>query len=238
MATEPTSTARHGAERALAPPSSLWSGLLGEDERARLAHGRFARRSGFGSRPAVVVIDAQNYMLGPIGDEPYEYVSSCGEVGRAAARQIARLLDAAREAAAPVFYTRFELARDGSDMGAYRRKRDLIESEGWCLEGSFGAAICRRRGAQGRRHRVRSRRSRRGSSARRCSASHRPWRRHGHRGRRLDQQLRARHRGRRRLAELPCVVPADCVFDRVDVSHRVALFDLDRQYGDVCGPTR
>src|SRR5262245_23631643 len=105
MASQPTSTAPHGAEGAVRPPSSLWSGLLGDDERARLAQGGFARRCGFGSRPAVVVIDAQNYMLGPVGDEPYQYVSSCGEVGRTAARQIARLLDAAREAKAPVFYT-------------------------------------------------------------------------------------------------------------------------------------
>ena len=29
------------------------------------------------------------------------------------------------------------------------------------------------------------------------------------------------------------IVPEDCVFDRIDVSHRIALFDLDRQYADV-----
>jgi nicotinamidase-related amidase len=29
------------------------------------------------------------------------------------------------------------------------------------------------------------------------------------------------------------IVPEDCVFDRIDVSHRTALFDLDRQYADV-----
>ena len=28
-------------------------------------------------------------------------------------------------------------------------------------------------------------------------------------------------------------VVSDCVFDRIDLSHRVALFDLDRQYADV-----
>jgi nicotinamidase-related amidase len=29
------------------------------------------------------------------------------------------------------------------------------------------------------------------------------------------------------------IVPAECVFDRVDISHRIALFDIDRMYGDV-----
>jgi hypothetical protein len=32
---------------------------------------------------------------------------------------------------------------------------------------------------------------------------------------------------------LRVTIPADCVFDRFDISHRTALFDLDRQYGDV-----
>jgi maleamate amidohydrolase len=29
------------------------------------------------------------------------------------------------------------------------------------------------------------------------------------------------------------IVVEDCVFDRFDISHKVALFDIDRQYGDV-----
>ncbi|WP_329237288.1 isochorismatase family protein [Actinoallomurus sp. NBC_01490] len=233
MVSAPAPTARPGAQDSLPPPSSLWNDLLGEDERARLAHGRFARRSGFGKRPAVVVIDAQNYMLGPIGDEPYEYVSSCGEVGRAGARQIARLLDAAREAGAPVFYTRFELARDGSDMGAYRRKRDLVESEGWCLEDSFGAAIADVVAPKdGDIVMVKKKPSGFvgtpllgllidrgvdtvivvGGSTSNCV-----------RATAVDAVS----------LNFRVVVPADCVFDRVGISHRVALFDLDRQYGDV-----
>jgi nicotinamidase-related amidase len=233
MVSDATSTARPVAAGDPPPPSSLWSDLLGEDERARLAQGRFARRSGFGSRAAVVVIDVQNYMLGPVGDEPYEYVSSCGEVGRSGARQIARLLDAAREAGAPVFYTRFELARDGSDMGAYQRKRDLVDSEGWCLEGSFGAAIADAVAPQdGDIVMVKKKPSGFvgtpllgmlidrgidtvivvGGSTSNCV-----------RATAVDAVS----------LNFRVVVPADCVFDRIDISHRVALFDLDRQYGDV-----
>lgn len=214
-------------------PSELWSGLLGEEERARLSHGRFARRSGFGSRPAVVVIDVQNYMLGPVGDEPGEYVSSCGEVGRQGAQATARLLDAAREAGAPVFYTRFELARDGSDMGAYRRKRDLVDSELWCLEGSFGAqiadAVAPRDGDV-----VMVKKKPSGFVGTPLL------------GMLIDRDIdtvivvggstsncvRATAVDAVSL-NYRVIVPADCVFDRIDISHRVTLFDLDRQYGDV-----
>jgi nicotinamidase-related amidase len=232
MVSDPVLTTRPETEDA-PPPSSLWSDLLGEDERARLAHGRFARRSGFGSRPAIVVIDAQNYMIGPVGEEPYEYVSSSGEVGRESTRKIARLLDAARQVGAPVFYTRFELARDGSDMGAYRRKRDLVESEGWCLEGSFGAQIADIVAPRnGDIVMVKKKPSGFvgtpllgmlidrgvdtvvvvGGSTSNCV-----------RATAVDAVS----------LNFRVVVPADCVFDRIGISHRVTLFDLDRQYGDV-----
>jgi len=89
----------------------------------------------------MLVIDVQNYMLGPIADEPYDFPSSCGDAGRRATDRIARLLETVRALRMPVIYTKFELARDGSDMGTYRLKREMVDSEGWCLEGSFGAAI-------------------------------------------------------------------------------------------------
>jgi Amidases related to nicotinamidase len=217
-------------------PSTLWSHLLDEADRERLTRGRFARRVGFGARPAVVVIDVQNYMLGPVGDEPDgsdEYVSSCGEAGRRAAATIARLLDSARAVGAPVFYTRFELARDGSDMGVYRLKRDLVESETWCLEGSFGARIAEVVAPRdGDVVLVKKKPSAFvgtpllgmlvdrgvdtvivvGGSTSNC--------------------VRATAVDAASL-NFRVIVPADCVFDRFDISHRVSLSDLDRQYGDV-----
>jgi nicotinamidase-related amidase len=227
MVSDPVLTTRPETEDA-PPPSSLWSDLLGEDERARLAHGRFARRSGFGSRPAIVVIDAQNYMIGPVGEEPYEYVSSCGEVGRESTRKIARLLDAARQVGAPVFYTRFELARDGSDMGAYRRKRDLVESEGWCLEGSFGAQIADIVAPRnGDIVMVKKKPSGFVGTPLLGMLIDR-----GVVGGSTSNCVRATAVDAVSL-NFRVVVPADCVFDRIGISHRVTLFDLDRQYGDV-----
>lgn len=214
-------------------PAALWEGLLDPTEHDRLRTGRFARRSGYGERPAVVVIDAQNYMLGPVAGEDLDYPSSCGPAGRDAVARIATLLDTARSVGVPVVFTRFELARDGSDMGGYRRKRDLVESEGWCLEGSYGARIADAVAPRpGDIVLVKKKPSAfvgtpllpllidrgvdtlvvTGGSTSNC--------------------VRATAVDAASL-NFRVVVPADCVFDRVDVSHRVALFDLDRQYGDV-----
>jgi nicotinamidase-related amidase len=217
----------------LEPPSSLWNHLLTDEDRALVSRARFGRRSGLGSRPAVVVIDAQNYMVGPIGDEPYAYPSSCGEAGKAALAVTARLLDAARAAGAPVFYTQWQLARDGSDMGTYRLKRDLVESEGWALEGSFGAQIAEAVAPQP------------GDTV---FVKKKPSGFHGTplTGLLIDRKVdgviivggstsncvRATAVDAMSI-NLRVTIPADAVFDRFALSHRTALFDLDRQYGDV-----
>jgi nicotinamidase-related amidase len=215
------------------PASTLWADLLSDSDRERMTVGRFARRSGYGERVAVLVIDAQNYMVGPVGDEDIEYPSSCGPAGKLALDNIARLLDTARALGCPIFYTRYELARDGSDMGGYRRKRELLDAEGWVLEDSFGAQVADAVAPQpGDVVFVKKKPS-------------------GFNGTPLTGYLidrgidtvivvggstsncvRATAVDAASL-NYRVVVPADAVFDRVDISHRVALFDLDRQYADV-----
>lgn len=229
-----TDTGRRDDDRPdRAPPSELWEGLLSPEERARLEAGGFARRSGFGRRPAVLVIDAQNYMVGPVDDEDLAYPSSCGATGRQALACIKLILDAAHATEVPVFFTRFELARDGSDMGVYRSKRDLMNSEGWCLQGSFGAQISDVVAPQASDVVLVKKKPSAffgtpllsmlvdraidsliitGGSTSNCV-----------RATVVDAAS----------TNLRVAVPADCVFDRIDVSHRVALFDIDRQYGDV-----
>ena len=48
--------------------STLWEKFLTEEDRAVLARGKFGRRMGFGQQPAVLVIDAQRYMVGTVED--------------------------------------------------------------------------------------------------------------------------------------------------------------------------
>ena len=117
-----------------------WERYLGAEDAAVVQRARFGRRMGFGARPAVVVIDAQRYMVGEEGNDA-AWPSSCGAGGRAAVGAIGRVVKSAQAARVPCFFTLFEVARDGSDMGVYRRKRDLLDSEHWCLEGSLGAQM-------------------------------------------------------------------------------------------------
>jgi len=121
-------------------PNPPWQSYLGPQDEAVIARARFGRRMGFGTRPAVLVIDAQRYMVGEEGRDQ-DWPSSCGVPGRQAVREIARVVGAAQAAGVPCFFTLFEIARDGRDMGVYQRKRALLDSEHWCLEGSRGAAM-------------------------------------------------------------------------------------------------
>ena len=47
---------------------SDWKDTISDADRAIIEKGRWARRAGFGLRPALVIVDAQNYMVGRPGD--------------------------------------------------------------------------------------------------------------------------------------------------------------------------
>jgi len=210
-----------------------WRELLDDADRALLERARFGRRVGLGSRPALLVIDVQRYMVGPPPGSPHEYPSACGEAAERALPRIAELARAARAAGAPVVYTRNEFARDGSDIGVYGRKRDLLSTEGWCLAGSEGAQIHpdvapepgdlvlpkRKPSAffgtplvgllidRGVDSVVVT-----GGSTANCV-----------RATAVDASS----------YDFRTAVVSDCVFDRFRLSHLASLFDLDRQYADV-----
>lgn len=210
-----------------------WTELLDEDDRALLERARFGRRVGLGPRPALLVIDVQQYMVGPPSGSPHEYPSACGEAADAALPRIAALAEAARAAGAPVVYTRNEFARDGSDIGVYGRKRDLLATEGWCLAGSEGAQIHPAVAPQ---------------PGDVVLPKRKPSAFHGTPlvGLLIDRGIdtvivTGGSTGNcvRATAvdassyDFRTAVVEDCVFDRFRLSHLAALFDLDRQYADV-----
>lgn len=214
--------------------SDNWRNDLTADETARLASAGFGQRVGLGQKAAVLVIDAQNYMVGPPpGSHVTHYPSSCGESGREALRRLNPLLAGCRELEVPIFYTRFELRRDGSDIGVYGRKRGLPNTEGWCLEGSEGAEIAAEVEPGG-------------SDI--VFVKKKPSAFHGTPllGMLIDRGIDSvivtggsTSNCVRATAVDACsynyrtVIVEDCVFDRFERSHRTALFDLERQYGDV-----
>ncbi|HEX5493711.1 MAG TPA: isochorismatase family protein [Mycobacteriales bacterium] len=94
------------------------------------ARAGFARRLGFGRRPALLVIDFVNAYLTP-GCALYAGVEGVVEPA-------ARLLAAARAAAVPVIYTRVVYAPGGADGGLfYRKVAALAVFQGHTAEGEI-----------------------------------------------------------------------------------------------------
>ncbi len=220
----PTSTVRRLAQD-----------LVGPEELGVLDRLGAGRRIGFGKVPAIVVIDAQNYMVGAPAGSEVVYPSGCGQMAVDALRALRTVLTQARASGVLVVYTRYQVRRDGSDMGVYRHKRGLPDTEGWCLEGSVGAQIADMIASEpGDIVLVKKRPSAfwgtpllglliergvdtvivAGGSTSNCVRA---------------TVVDAMSYGYR------TTVLEDCTFDRLSICHRVALFDLERQYADVLG---
>jgi len=210
-----------------------WEAYLTDADRAVLARGRFGQRMGFGSRPAVVAIDCQRYMVGERGVNDGRYPSSCGEVGWAAVDRAASVLDAARSVGVPVFLTRFVLDPSGADIGVYARKRTFLQRPDWCLEGTEGAELIPEIGPE---------------PGDIVFIKKKPSGFHGTPllGYLIDRAVDtvvvvggATSNCIRATVfdsasyNFRTIVPADAVFDRLPISHAISLFDMDRQYADV-----
>lgn len=212
--------------------SEPWDRYLGPEDIAVLARGRFGRRMGFGTRPAVLVIDAQRYMVGAEGEDS-AWPSSCGAAGRQAVRAIADVVRAAQAAQVPCFFSLFELASDGSDMGVYRRKRDLLQDDHWCLAGSTGAQLVEQLTP---------------AAGDIVFVKKKPSGFHGtpllgylvERG--IDTVIVTGGSTSNCIRatvfdassyNFRTVVAQEAVFDRIPVSHAISLFDMDRQFADV-----
>lgn len=211
-----------------------WRAALTAAEQATVARAGFALRVGIGARAAVLVIDVQNYMIGPpAGSTVTDYPSACGPAGRRALARLATFLPRCRELGVPIVYTRFELRRDGSDAGVYQLKRRLLQGDGWCLEGTEGADIVADVAP---------------SPLDTVLVKKKPSAFHGTpllglliaagidtvvvTGGSTSNCVRASVVDAVSY-NYRTIIVEDCVFDRFPRSHVATLFDLDRQYGDV-----
>ena len=104
------------------------------------------KRIGIGTRPALLIIDMQIYMLGdkrePIEQSIKSYPSSCGERAWVAADHIAQLIRNFRVLGFPVIYTQQTLKANGENAGPYKAKREfLYGSQNWLIEETHGWEI-------------------------------------------------------------------------------------------------
>lgn len=103
--------------------SRIWDPFLSERDRTVYDLSGYGRRGGFGSRPALFIIDVQYNFC---GDAPGEtifdglktYRTHCGEAGWHAVPHIERLMTLCRQLRFPIFYTVSERRPDLLDSGA------------------------------------------------------------------------------------------------------------------------
>lgn len=202
-------------------------------ERDKLIQGGFGGEVGGGAKPALILVDVQNYMIDPPPGSQAEYPVACGEVAKKSLVAIEALLHLARGEGHSIVFTQNVYRRDGSGMGAYGLKRGLLKTEGWCYEGSEGAEVHRA---------VTPRPGELVVTKSRPSAFFETG---------LDDYLAARDVDSIVLAggsTSNCIratavdgcsygyrvlVVEEAVFDRFEASHDIALFDLQRQHADV-----
>lgn len=106
--------------------SRPWDPLLSDLDRAVYEGAGYGRKGTWGRRPVLLVVDVNYNFAGdrpePILESIRRFHNSCGEYAWAAIPRIARLLEAARAAAVPIFFTTQEPRIDDLRVGAWGRK--------------------------------------------------------------------------------------------------------------------
>jgi nicotinamidase-related amidase len=213
----------------------VWDRYLTDLDREVYAKAGFGHRAGFGTRPAILIIDVQYRTCGekprPILEAVDEYKTSCGESGWAVVAVIEKLLSKTRALNIPVLYPVVE-RKDRFDTGRWKDKVPSIADKPSYM-GSRGTEI------------IESIAPRPGDvvvSKRYASAFF---------GTPLMTYLNDLDRDtvivtgattsgcvRATVADafsygFKVVVVEDGVFDRGEVSHAINLFDMDQKYADV-----
>jgi maleamate amidohydrolase len=126
-------------------------GLVDEQTRLRYQEqGWGTTRIGFGERPALLVVDMQYDFVDP--DSP----STCAPMAQERLPDVRRLLDGAREARVPVFFSQGLVAPNLADVGLWK---SWAHRTGRCqIEGTRGAEIVAELAPRPDEHVVRKRR--------------------------------------------------------------------------------
>ena len=105
---------------------TAWSGVISEEEERRYAAAGFGGAGGFGTRPALLIIDVQYRTVGterlPYWEAIKQYPTSCGDVGWAAVYRISPLLAVFRAKGFPVLYPHVAPKNAATDGGRWHRK--------------------------------------------------------------------------------------------------------------------
>lgn len=109
----------------------VWDRFLTERDKAVLAAAGYGVRGGFGSRPALLIVDVSYGFTGdrpePILESIKRWNNSCGEESWAAVSVIGALADKFRSRRLPVIYTTGEYREDKWDSGSWSWKNGRVQ---------------------------------------------------------------------------------------------------------------
>ena len=109
----------------------IWDEFLSERDRKIFGQAGFGKRVGFGSLPALLIVDVNYDFCGhksePIEESVTLWNHSCGEEAWAAIPHIQRIIKAFREANFPIIYTTTaDMREDGFEWGIWKYKDGRI----------------------------------------------------------------------------------------------------------------
>ena len=113
---------------------AVWDKFITETDRQVYEASGYGARGGFGTRPAVLVVDVNYAFTGdaklPILESVKTWRNSCGATGWAAIEPTQRLLAAARANHIPVFFsTGVDTRPDGFDRGGWAHKNSRSKED-------------------------------------------------------------------------------------------------------------
>jgi maleamate amidohydrolase len=103
-----------------------WEESLTDGDREVIERGGYGKRRGFGTAPALLLIDCQYNHIGadrPILDQIGEWPAGGGAAAWDAVRRIEPVLARSRERGVPVIFTRYCYSRRSARFDAFSRKR-------------------------------------------------------------------------------------------------------------------
>jgi maleamate amidohydrolase len=112
---------------------AIWDDVLTDRDKQVFAAAGYGKRQGFGSRPAVIVVDVNYNFVGdvpePILESIKKYRNSCGEEGWQGVYQIGKLLEAARAKGVPIFYSTASSRPSALTAGRWHGKNSRGEED-------------------------------------------------------------------------------------------------------------
>ena len=206
---------------------SMWNDLLSEQDKAVIVEAGYAAQGAslwdsrrLGRYPALLIVDMQEMLVGrdlPILQAITDYRTAMGSIAWRSMRYIVPFVEAIRRTAIPIFYTRVIPQDRGADDPAVQivaqlrpRPGDIVIDKLY-TSAFFNTDLM----AHLARHKIDTLIVV-GNSTSGC--------------------VRAAVVDARQLGLNP-LVPAECVFDRIEASHKIALLDMWMKYAAVMSVT-